>query len=204
MSTKRSKDGALGSVLGGALLLTAALVLPGCSSGNCPGATVDTVAATCTPVVLPTPTPLPTPKPAYVVASGVGLALPAGFIGSRAFSTMEAGTLTVTVDWTLSSNDVDALLARGSCTPDQFNTDQCQIVTFSVSTTAKPEKLTAPGLSAGAYTLLIGNAGPDDESLAFQVVLQPGAAGTASRAQDSAKLAQKIRAYRNAIELPQR
>jgi len=42
------------------------------------------------------------------------------------------------------------------------------------------DHVSAPGLAAGAYTLLIGNAGPGDESVAYQVVLSPSAASTAS------------------------
>jgi hypothetical protein len=34
------------------------------------------------------------------------------------------------------------------------------------------------GAAAGAYTLLVGNVGPDDDSIAFQVVLTPTTSST--------------------------
>lgn len=93
----------------------------------------------------------------------------------------------MTVDWTFATNDVHVYLVRGACTFDQFVTNQCNLVTFSESTVAKPERLTAPGAAAGSYILLIGNVGPADESVAFQVVLTTGggasAASTGPRAQ---------------------
>ena len=51
--------------------------------------------------------------------------------------------------------------------------NQCAILVFSVSTTAKPEKLRSDSAAAGAYTLFVENTGPGDESVSFQVVLTP-------------------------------
>ena len=96
------------------------------------------------------------------------------------FTTTLPGTVDVTVDWTFAANDVDVYLARGACSFDQFVADQCQVIAFSESVTAKPEKVSAAGTTAGAHTLFIGNLGPDDESVAYQIVLSPTRAASAA------------------------
>ncbi len=127
----------------------------------------------------PTPTPVPTPPPPQVVAQGNDT-LEAEFTGRLAFTTTRAGTLEATVDWTYATNDVDVALVQGDCSFEQATAQQCTVLAFSVSTTAKPEKITASNAAAGTYTLFIENTGPGDESLAFQVVLTPSATSAAS------------------------
>jgi hypothetical protein len=109
------------------------------------------------------------------------------------------------VDWTFAANDVDVLLARGDCSFDQLEALQCPIVVFSVSTTAKPEKIRTENAAAGAYTLFVENTGPGDESVSFQVVLTPSATGAAppsasSRGLQAMPLGQK-RPSRGFVEL---
>jgi hypothetical protein len=78
---------------------------------------------------------------------------------------------------------VDVALVRGDCSSEQFVAQQCPILAFSVSTTAKPEIIRTDGAAAGTYTLFVENTGPTDESVSYQVVLTPSATGvTASRA----------------------
>ena len=125
-------------------------------------------------------TPPPTPPPPVVVAQGQGFPLSAGFIGRVPFTTSRTGLLEATVDWTFAANDVDVALVRGDCTFDQFEAAQCPILAFSVSTTAKPERIRSDGAAAGSYTLFFDNSGPGNESVSFQVVLTPSA--TASTA----------------------
>lgn len=143
-------------------LLSAALAasLAACGGGSSPT----------TPT--PTPTPVPTPPPPQVVAQGSDT-LEAEFTGRLAFTTTRAGMLEATVDWTYATNDVDVALVQGDCSFEQAVAQQCTVLAFSVSTTAKPEKITASNAAAGTYTLFIENTGPGDESVAFQVVLTP-------------------------------
>jgi hypothetical protein len=82
---------------------------------------------------------------------------------------------------------------------------QCTVLVFSVSTTAKPERIRTGNAAAGTYTLFIENTGPGDESLSFQVVLTPSAAGAAppsasSRGGRAVPLGQK-RPSRGAVDL---
>lgn len=121
------------------------------------------------------PTAAPAPPAPVVVAQSSG-SLPARYLAMIPFTTTQTGTIDVTVDWTFASNDVDVYLARGACSFEEFVALQCQLVAFSESTVAKPEKLSVPNAVAGGYTLLIGNLGPGDESVAFQVVLTPALA----------------------------
>lgn len=207
MSMLRSTVGSayrtVAAVLGSALVLAMALVLPGCGSGQCGGFSAggDAVSATCP---TPTPPPLPTPKPPVIVSQGND-SLGKDVLGQvRPFATTEAGALDVTVDWTFATNDVDAFLARGDCSPQQFLVTQCQLLMTAESASAKPEKFTVPSLAAGTYTLLIGNAGPDDESVAWQVVLRPGATGSAATAVDPSAASERVHAYRKGVELQRR
>ena len=147
---------------GFALALGLALALPGCGSGS-------------GPTDPPTPTPTPTPQP--IVRTSVlqaGGSLPRNFLGVVPFTTSSSGTIETTVDWTFASNHIIVYIARGNCTFEQAVANQCQFVASSETMTPKPRVLTVSGAAAGAYTLLIGNLGPTDESVAFQIVLITG------------------------------
>jgi hypothetical protein len=114
-----------------------------------------------------------------VVAQGTGLSLEAETIGWTTFTTTRAGALDVTVDWTYATNDVDVLITKGTCNADQLEADQCSVLTYSTSTTAKPEKARAESADAGTYTLFIENSGDRDDAVSYQVVLTPRATGDA-------------------------
>jgi hypothetical protein len=139
------------------------------------------------------------------VAQQTGFSLEVGFVGFVSFTTTRTGTLEATVDWTYAANDLDVLVARGSCTLDQLLAQQCPILAYSDSATAKPERVRAENAAAGTYTLFVENIGPGDESLSYQVVLTPTTASalppSASRrgAQDM-PLGQK-RPVRGQVEL---
>ena len=134
--------------------------------------------------VRPSPPP-PTPPPPVtdVIREGSG-SLGVLMLGSLAFDSPRPGTLELIVDWTYATNDVDVYLAKGSCTFDQFVSMQCNMVAFSESSIAKPEKISAANTTPGTYTLLVGNIGPTDESVSFQVLLtsQPGASSSSAKA----------------------
>ena len=142
-------------------VLFAAILLPACG-----GSSSD-------PSPVSTPPPTPPPVVESVVASGSGT-LPARALALIPFSIPSSGTLDVTVEWTLATNDVHAYLMSGPCTFEQFVALACTFVTFSESTTLKPERLRVVGTNAGSYTLGIGNVGPGEESVAFQVVHTTG------------------------------
>jgi hypothetical protein len=148
----------------------------------------------------PPPTPPPTPPPPIVVSDGSG---PLNVLTAvvRPFTTTQAGRLDVTVEWTYAANDVDVYLFRGGCTFEQFIAMQCQVVTFSESSTAKPERLTTSGAAAGSYVLVIANYGPGDESVAYQVVLTPGASAAAADTAASRNAPARIGAYRRSSSL---
>ena len=142
------------------------IVIPGCGGGS------SSTAPTTVPV--PTPTPAPVSR---VVAEGSFSGLGVRVLASvTPFTTTATGTLAVTVDWTFDSNDVDIYLTRGTdpCTVDDFNSGQCQFVGSSESFTAKPEKVSATGATSGPYTLYIGNRGPTEKAVSYQVVLTTG------------------------------
>jgi len=115
-----------------------------------------------------------------VVAQGQGFPLNAGFTGRVPFNTSRGGLLEATVEWTFASNDVDVALVRGDCSFAQLEAAQCPILAFSLSTTAKPERIRFDGAAAGSYTLFIENTGATNESVSFQVVLTPSATASAA------------------------
>jgi hypothetical protein len=138
------------------------------------------------PTNVPPPTLPPAPPPApRVVAEGAG-SIPVDEVGFVQFTTDATGRLEVTVDWTFAANDIDIFLVRGSCTEDQIIAGSCPFLAFSTSVTAKPERLSVPGATAGQYTLYAANFGPGDESASFQAVLTPAAADVAAGLQAGA------------------
>jgi len=117
----------------------------------------------------PTATPVvPTER---LIAEGAGVALGAGFVLVQPFSANVAGGIRMTVDWTLPENDIDIVMALGECDLALLQAGECQVITFSDSTTAKPEQLAVTRSTGASYTLLVLNNGPGDESISYQVVL---------------------------------
>jgi hypothetical protein len=152
---------------------TLALFLGACGGGGGGGPTS------------PTATPVPTPTPPVVVYSAKSLPLEVGYTGLVDFTTNRTGTLEASVDWVSAANDLDVLLTRGACSFEQLEAEQCTILAYSVSTSAKPERIRTDGATAGTYTLFVENSGPDDESVSLEVMLTPTTAGAARPAASS-------------------
>jgi len=128
----------------------------------------------------PTPPP-PPPEVRTLLMEGSYSGLKDRVLLAVPFNTDAAGSIEAKVDWTFASNDVDIYLVRGSCTLEQFQTAACPFVVNSDRSTAKPEKITATSQTAGSYTLYIGNWGPAEESVSFQIFgITGGAASSAS------------------------
>ena len=181
--------------IAGGLLLAALLSACGGSSGG--GCSENPTGPGCVP---PTPPPTTLPPPA-VVSQGSGT-LEVDFLARVPFTTTQAGRLDATVDWTFATNDVDVLVTRGNCTFEQFDADACDIAVFSVSGTAKPESVRLTGAAAGSYTLFIGNNGPTDEAVSYQVVLAPGASSASGPRVSRLSHPDKMQRLRGRVELP--
>jgi hypothetical protein len=156
----------------------------------------DPSGSTSTPTVVATPSAMPRSP---VVLDGDNGGLPALTVLMRPFATTETGSLEATVDWTYGTNDIDVYLARGSCTFEQFVQEQCTIVASATSSTAKPERARLANQPAGTYTFLAANFGPDDESIAYQVVFTPGTSAASAAAADSTRAPKARRLRRGAI-----
>ena len=130
----------------------------------------------------PPPPPPPTPPPVVrtLILEASFSGLEEAMLARVPFDTSSTGTIEATVDWTFATDDVDIYLVRGTCTLDQFNTSTCPFVTFSQSASTKPERISAGNQAAGSYNLYIGNRGPAQESVSFQIFLVTG--GSASSA----------------------
>jgi hypothetical protein len=142
---------------GFALLLGAIVALSACGGPTAPSSD-------------PSPTPSPTAVQTVVMQASID-SLPVDYVAGQYFSTSAAGTLDVTVDWTFTEDTLYVWLAKGQCTFEQFGSDACEYLTQSLAPRPKPGVLSVPGLAAGPYTLIVGNLGPRDESVSYQVVL---------------------------------
>lgn len=139
----------------------------------CGGSDRPTTPSTTTP-----PTTLPPPS----VVLQNSYPIPAGFAYGQTFTTSRAGTLDATIDYTYATNQIVVWMARGNCTVQLFQANQCDFAATSFAG-SKPRKVSVTGTSAGTFTLIVGNFGTQDESVSYQVVLTPTAsAGTPAAA----------------------
>jgi len=166
-----------GLALGAAGVLMAAL--SGCGGGSGPD-----------PVPSPVPTPSTVPFTEVLDEGSVSGLVPDGAAWGF-FTTPRPGTIDIVVDWTFASNDVDLILTRGACAPDQLVADQCEVADIADSPTAKPERVSLVDAPAGTYSLYILNLGATEESLSYQILLTsprtPGAQGAPSAARVDAR-----------------
>jgi hypothetical protein len=118
------------------------------------------------------PTPPPPPAPVtIVVAQGSLSGLEPGGAAMAPFTTDRSGTLEVVLDWTLASNNLDLVLTRGECTPEQLVALECDVAAIASSATAKPETASIASADAGAYTLFVANRGASAETFSFEARL---------------------------------
>jgi hypothetical protein len=96
------------------------------------------------------------------------------------FTTDRAGVIDVTVDYTSAGSQILVWIARGECTEEQFQDEQCNYGATSFSGD-KPRKVSITGAAAGTYTLIVANLGPDEEQISFRGMLT--STGNAARAE---------------------
>jgi hypothetical protein len=109
-----------------------------------------------------------TPSTRTVIEGNDSLSV--GFARGTFFSIDRGGSLEATVDYTSASSQIAVWVARGKCTEDQFNADQCSFAALSMSGD-KPRRVTGTGVEKGDYTLITANFGPNEERVSFRVVL---------------------------------
>jgi hypothetical protein len=127
-------------------------------------------------ITTPTPTPTPTPPPAPVTLSRGDLTPQAHHFYDLPITTTVAGTLSVQVNWTFSSDVMLVAIASSSCTVAAFQGNACTFLVIDTGPSATPSKtVTLPGAAVGSYMVIIDNRGPADESLNYVVALQPSA-----------------------------
>jgi hypothetical protein len=93
-------------------------------------------------------------------AAFTGLARFTGFVTD--FAAPEPGTLRVTVDWSLSTNDIDLVLSNPACDAVALAAGVCKVL-GSDQGNGKPAGLSL-ATSATAYRLFVVNRGPESES----------------------------------------
>jgi hypothetical protein len=143
------------------------------------------------------PTPPPPPPPVTtVIGEGSFDGLEPEGAAMATFATTGAGDLEIVLDWTFAENDLDALLIRGECSPEQLIALQCDVGAIADSTTAKPERLGISDAPAGTYTLYVINLGASTESFSFQVLLTTAGAASQRGARSSAARVDPARLFR--------
>jgi hypothetical protein len=112
------------------------------------------------------------PSPNEVSAGS--MAITSGEFIVTSFNLDARAPLHVQVDWSNTSNDLDAFLIRGTCSRDDVLTAKpaCTMDAVFVGAgtgTTKPETFTTAAVEAGAYTLLVVNRGAGNDSCNFKV-----------------------------------
>jgi hypothetical protein len=148
----------------------------------------------------PPATPTPPPPPS-VVTSGQG-PLEFDALVRVPFDTTRAGSIDVTVNWTDPANSLLVIVTNGACSFDQLLADQCPRISTSFISAPKPRTISLASRPAGPYTLFIGNLGPGDESISYQVVLSPTAASTAAARPAVSAGSLDLKRFKRHVELP--
>jgi len=145
-----------------AAVLAVAAALSGCGGNDAPA----------TPTPSPTPTPTPPPQ---VISYQPVWELPSGFYIVDNFSIPSPGTVTATVDWQSTRNNVDAYVTNAACTPKEFfdNGRKCRFYDRDEKPAAKPTVLSfeAGQDHVGGARIYIINRGPDAEKGSFMIEL---------------------------------
>ena len=167
-----------------AMLLAA--MLPYCSSSSSP-----------TPTTTTTTTLPPCTQSTVLQVSGP---VPSDTLVGQTFNTTTTGRLDVTVDWTFASSTIGIyVVPQNNCTTvDQFNARTCNFIVRSEPGGAKPRKVSAPNVAAGAYDLLVANFSDVDESASGQVVLSSPScpAATSGEGRGGAEAGPRVRNVR--------
>ena len=162
------------------LTIALAALLPGCGG--------DSVT---TP---PTPTP-PPPPVTTVIGEGSYSGLEPEGAAVASFATSQVGDLEIVLDWTLAENDLDALLIRGECSPEQRIALQCDVGAIADGTD-KPERFGISNAPVGTYTFYVINLGATTESFSFQILLTTVGAASQRDARSSAARVDPARLFR--------
>lgn len=85
------------------------------------------------------------------------------------FAVPDSGTLRVTVDWTLSTNDLDVVLSNPACDAVALAAGACKVLGTDEGN-GKPAGVTL-STSATAYRLFVVNRGPESESGTVQAIV---------------------------------
>jgi hypothetical protein len=109
--------------------------------------------------------------------------------------------LTFTIDWTFPQDVIQVLVSAGAqCTLAQVNAGQCTFIAMTpAQTTPKPAVVTVHGAAAGTYWLYVGNRGPQNESISYQISLTTGAASVSSLRNQPGSL-QDARPYTSQVQ----
>lgn len=158
---KHSHIGPRRSVLRYVLALAVSPLVSGCGGGTSPTS----------PDVQPPPT-VASPR---LLLQG-SQRLPVMVAMGAYFQSDAGGTLDATVDYTFATSQILVWIVRGQCTEAQFAANQCDVAASSF-TGPKPRKVSVTGAASGSYLLVVGNAGPQEEAVSFQIVLTPGPSG---------------------------
>jgi hypothetical protein len=85
-------------------------------------------------------------------------------------TTTKTGRLNLTMDWVLDSSVLSLVLAQGPCSLEQFKANECNVIS-DLFPPPKPLSDSTTWLSAGDYSMIIGNFTTLDEIASINVEL---------------------------------
>jgi hypothetical protein len=90
------------------------------------------------------------------------------------FTTATGGNLEVDADWTSAADNIQLVLFRGDCTLEDAVQNACDPNQIAdARAMVKPQQLLEPLLPPGTYTIMVINAGPNDETGTMTAKLTP-------------------------------
>jgi hypothetical protein len=90
------------------------------------------------------------------------------------FTTATGGNLEVDADWTSAADNIQLVLFRGDCTLQDAVQNACDPNQIAAARAmVKPQQLLEPTLPPGTYTIMVIDAGPNDESGTMTAKLTP-------------------------------
>jgi hypothetical protein len=90
------------------------------------------------------------------------------------FTTSTGGNLEVDADWTSAADNIQLVLFRGDCTLEDAVQNACDLNQIAdARAMVKPQQLLEPLLPPGTYTIMVINAGPNDETGTMTAKLTP-------------------------------
>ena len=95
-------------------------------------------------------------------------------VAAAQLSLGERGTVEVSVDWTVATNNIDVYATPGDClnTPSALTVASCLVLAETVGIADKPERLSFPGVPGGVYRVFVVNRGSQADTVTVRLTVR--------------------------------